>query len=165
MHKHWCEVVGHEYKCECDRECICGQLYEQHDDHKCPIELRPCSEHPREIAPVSEADIATFEAEVAQFRAAIKCTFPDCNNQISESTASFCNVFNDPKSTVEENIATALKECSDGVFDNFFTCDEHYVPHVFDPWNCDSCRFEAEHQYESKSEKEIADKWRAEQVK
>lgn len=36
-------------------------------------------------------------------------------------------------------------------------------PHVFDPWNCDGCRYEAQSGYEEPDEKEIADKWRAEQ--
>jgi hypothetical protein len=34
--------------------------------------------------------------------------------------------------------------------------------HPFNPWACDSCRFEAECGYESKNEREIADHWRKE---
>lgn len=35
--------------------------------------------------------------------------------------------------------------------------------HPFNPWRCDSCRFEARCGYESENEREIADRWRREQ--
>ncbi len=34
--------------------------------------------------------------------------------------------------------------------------------HPFNPWQCDSCAFEARCGYESEDEREIADRWRAE---
>lgn len=36
--------------------------------------------------------------------------------------------------------------------------------HPFNPWRCDSCRFEAKCGYESENEREVADAWRREKT-
>ena len=45
MHRHFCEVVGHDWQCGDDCICICGLPMEGHDHSDCPIELRACAEH------------------------------------------------------------------------------------------------------------------------
>ena len=43
MHRHFCEVVGHDWQCGEDCECICGLPMEGHDHSDCPVELRACA--------------------------------------------------------------------------------------------------------------------------
>jgi len=45
MHTHFCEVVGHDWQCGADCDCICGLPMDGNDHSDCPIELRPCPEH------------------------------------------------------------------------------------------------------------------------
>ena len=45
MHKHHCDVTGHDFECSDDCECICGLPMEGHDHSECPVELRPCPVH------------------------------------------------------------------------------------------------------------------------
>lgn len=45
MHKHYCDVVGHEYECNTSCECVCDMPMKDHDHSDCPIELRACPEH------------------------------------------------------------------------------------------------------------------------
>jgi len=45
MHKHCCDVTGHEYECSGVCECICGLPMESGDHKDCPVELRACPEH------------------------------------------------------------------------------------------------------------------------
>lgn len=54
-HRHWCYVVGHDYQCAEDCECICGLPMNGNDHSDCPVELRPCPEHKDEKEqPISE---------------------------------------------------------------------------------------------------------------
>jgi hypothetical protein len=45
MHKHHCDVTGHDYECSKGCECICGLPMEGNDHSDCPVELRACPEH------------------------------------------------------------------------------------------------------------------------
>ena len=48
MHRHFCEIAGHDWQCRDNCECICGLPMEGHDHSDCPVELRPCPDHPAE---------------------------------------------------------------------------------------------------------------------
>ena len=48
MHRHFCEIAGHDWQCRDNCECICGLPMEGHDHSDCPVELRPCPNHPAE---------------------------------------------------------------------------------------------------------------------
>ncbi len=55
MHRHCCDVTGHEYQCSDDCECFCGLPMEQGDHSDCPVQLRACPEHQGKTAcPISE---------------------------------------------------------------------------------------------------------------
>ena len=45
MHRHYCDVAGHEWQCGGNCECICGLPMEQGNHSDCPVELRACPEH------------------------------------------------------------------------------------------------------------------------
>jgi len=45
MHRHYCDVAGHEWQCGGNCNCICGLPMEGNDHSDCPVELRPCPEH------------------------------------------------------------------------------------------------------------------------
>lgn len=48
MHKHFCEIAGHEWQCSDQCECICGMPMERHDHSDCPVMLLPCPKHAAE---------------------------------------------------------------------------------------------------------------------
>jgi hypothetical protein len=58
IHRHWCELAGHDWDCEgyalrtfsgrtywTKCVCICGTAMTTRDHRDCPIELLPCPEH------------------------------------------------------------------------------------------------------------------------
>jgi hypothetical protein len=46
MHRHFCEVYGHDWQCGEDCNClVCGLPMNGFDHRDCPVELRPCPEH------------------------------------------------------------------------------------------------------------------------
>jgi hypothetical protein len=67
VHKHFCEVVGHEWQCSENCECICGLPMEGHDHSDCPVELRPCPEHKPE-AERQMAEAISPEADAVPIR-------------------------------------------------------------------------------------------------
>jgi hypothetical protein len=57
MHRHFCDITGHDWQCSDNRECICGLSMEKHDHSDCPVELRPCPKHRAEQkAPDTRSD-------------------------------------------------------------------------------------------------------------
>jgi len=101
MHRHFCEIAGHDWQCSDNCECICGLPMEGHDHSDCPVELRPCPNHPAEYevrmleamsddgalpelafdepqgtAPIANADVRTLKSARSSAGAfgAITCT-------------------------------------------------------------------------------------------
>ena len=79
MHKHWCDVVGHEYECA-DQSCgcVCGEQMEGHDHKDCPIELRACPEHEgqyeAELSPDAlEIDFSVLSPELPKSSPQCQC--------------------------------------------------------------------------------------------
>lgn len=48
MHKHFCEIAGHEWQCSDECECICGLPMNGNDHSDCPVMLLPCLKHAAE---------------------------------------------------------------------------------------------------------------------
>jgi hypothetical protein len=48
-HQHWCPVEGHHYTCSDDCLCICDLPMNGNDHSECPVELRPCPDHPIDL--------------------------------------------------------------------------------------------------------------------
>jgi len=44
MHKHFCEIAGHDWHCSDNCECICGLPMNGNDHSECLVELRECPE-------------------------------------------------------------------------------------------------------------------------
>ena len=56
MHRHFCEIAGHDWQCSDNCDCICGLPMNGNEHTDCPIELRPCLEHdPEQEARILEA--------------------------------------------------------------------------------------------------------------
>lgn len=76
LHHHFCYVVGHDFECREDCECICGQPMNGNDHTDCPIELRPCPKHhsEQEMSDESESEgVVEIKFPAAPQRAALHC--------------------------------------------------------------------------------------------
>jgi len=65
MHRHYCEIEGHEWQCAEDCACICGLPMEENHHSECPIELRPCPEH----VPEAESRMQVVSSEMEHIQA------------------------------------------------------------------------------------------------
>ena len=90
MHRHFCEVYGHDWQCGEDCNClVCGLPMNGFDHSDCPVELRPCPEHkPEQERRMAEA--MSSEADAVFMR---KCHEPDaapphCNCGCAETESS-----------------------------------------------------------------------------
>lgn len=63
MHKHCCDVTGHEYECNDDCECICGLPMNGNDHSDCPVELRACPEHVAQNGLTAEVEPGAVEID------------------------------------------------------------------------------------------------------
>ena len=68
MHRHFCDIAGHEYECSDEScGCICGIPMERGDHSDCPIELRVCPEHQGKtdgLNPEAESDTVKIDFSV-----------------------------------------------------------------------------------------------------
>jgi hypothetical protein len=94
MHRHFCEIAGHDWQCGDDCECICGLPMEGHDHSDCPVELRPCSKHNAEYeARILEAmsdDGALPEAAFAEQQGAVPHCGCGCDDIDASQIVGWC---------------------------------------------------------------------------
>jgi hypothetical protein len=60
MHRHWCSVEGHWYDCGESCVCECGRSMDEHDHSQCPVELRPCAEHPVSVQSEATGELPSW---------------------------------------------------------------------------------------------------------
>ena len=73
-HKHYCDVGGHEWVCtDITCECICGKLMEDGDHSECPIELRACPEHQRQLLELSDDELSAFVGDLTSNAESPRC--------------------------------------------------------------------------------------------
>lgn len=81
MHKHWCDVVGHEYQCADEScGCVCGEQMEGHNHENCPIELRACPEHPeRSVDNSVQPDPGSVQIDLSVLSPERQQSVPTCH--------------------------------------------------------------------------------------
>ena len=95
MHRHFCETYGHDYECGEDCECICGLCMEGNDHSDCPVELRPCHEHPApDVDLHTERPPDAVEIDFCILSAERQQSLPTCNCGCAEiesgASVGFC---------------------------------------------------------------------------
>ncbi len=78
MHRHYCDVAGHEYECSNNCECICGLPMEGHDHSDCPIELRACAEHAGQNGLTAEVESDAVEIDFSVLSPERQQSRPQC---------------------------------------------------------------------------------------
>ncbi len=86
MHRHFCEVYGHDWQCAEDCECICGLPMEGYAHSECPVELRACPEHAaeeqRSIAEAMSSEPDPAFVQRWQERPRCECGCAEAENRI-----------------------------------------------------------------------------------
>jgi len=95
MHKHHCDVTGHDYECGKNCECICGLPMEQGDHSDCPVELRACPEHKDETEQqVAEVEPGAVEIDFSILSEERQRSRPHCQCGCAEiepgASVGFC---------------------------------------------------------------------------
>jgi hypothetical protein len=89
-HKHYCDVAGHEWVCtDITCECICGELMENGDHIECPIELRACPEHHRELPALSDDELSEFVGDLTSNAENLRCEC-GCADAHPEDVVGYC---------------------------------------------------------------------------
>ena len=89
-HKHYCDVEGHEWQCtDGTCECICGGLMEEIDHSECPVELRACPEHQRQLPVLSEDELSDFFGHLSSDAEKPRCEC-GCTVALQENVVGFC---------------------------------------------------------------------------
>ncbi len=78
MHRHYCDVAGHEYECSNDCECFCGLPMEGHDHSDCPIELRACAEHAEQNGSTTEVVPGAVQIDLSVLSPERQQSVPHC---------------------------------------------------------------------------------------
>ena len=78
MHRHFCEVVGHDWQCGDDCICICGLPMEGNDHSDCPVELRACAEHAGQDGLTAEVSPDAKEIDFSILSPARQRSRPHC---------------------------------------------------------------------------------------
>ena len=79
MHRHFCDVVGHDWQCGDDCICICGLPMEGHDHSDCPIELRACAEHAEQNGLTAKVESNAVEIDFTSLSQQRQAARPHCN--------------------------------------------------------------------------------------
>jgi hypothetical protein len=91
-HQHFCYVVGHDFECSEDCECICGQPMNGNDHSECPIELRPCPKHhsEKEMSDESESEgVVEIKFPAESGHATVHCTC-GCSDVDASEIVGWC---------------------------------------------------------------------------
>ena len=90
-HKHYCDVEGHEWQCtDSTCMCICDEPMEQGDHSECPVELRACPEHPRQLPESSDDESFSDFLENLQSDAENPHCECGCADAHREEVVGFC---------------------------------------------------------------------------
>jgi hypothetical protein len=89
-HRHYCDVEGHNWQCANGTcACICNELMEGVDHSECPVELRACPEHQRQLPVLSDDELSDFFGDLTSDAEKPRCEC-GCADAHREAVVGYC---------------------------------------------------------------------------